>query len=31
MGVHGDGCKDLMDEGGAYGASGMLFDGGKWY
>ena len=31
MGVHGDGYKDLMEEDGSYSASGMLFNGGKWY
>ena len=29
--MHGGGYKDLMEEGGTYSASGMLFDGGKWY
>ena len=29
--VHGDGYKDLMEEGDTYGALGVLFNGGKWY
>ena len=31
MEVHEDGYKDLMEEGGTYGASGELIDGRKWY
>ena len=31
MGVHGDGYKDLTENEVTYGASGVLFDGGKWY
>ena len=28
--VHEDGYKNLIEEGGTYRASGVLFDGGKW-
>ena len=31
MEVHRDGYKDLMEEDGSYGASGVLFDGVMWY
>ena len=31
MEVHEDGYKDLMEEGGNYGAWGVLIDGEKWY
>ena len=31
VGVHRDRCKDLMEEDDTYGASGVLFDGGKCY
>ena len=30
-GVHRDGYKYLMGDNGTHGASGVLFDGRKWY
>ena len=29
--VHEDGYKDLIEEGGTYGGSGVLINGRKWY